>query len=80
VVPVEELAEFEEVNACGTAVVITPICSIESKPVLEEAAVAKRWEFCKQGEVGAKSKRLYDQLRGIQDGIIEDIHGWNYML
>ena len=75
-IPVEELSEFEEVNACGTAVVITPIRSIDDKPVLEGADVSRRWEI-PSGEVcGRKSRMLYDRIRGIQDGIIDDSHGW----
>lgn len=30
-IPVEELTEFDEVGACGTAAVISPICAIEDR-------------------------------------------------
>ena len=77
---VEELSEFEEVGACGTAVVITPICSIDDKPLLEGPEVSRHYEFCAQGQVGPTSKKLYEHLRGIQDGLVEDIHDWCMVL
>lgn len=76
IIPVEELADFEEVNACGTAVVITPISSIDDKPTLESSEILKTYYYNKPGEVGKTSEKLYNMLRGIQDGTIEDIHNW----
>lgn len=75
-VPVEELAEFDEINACGTAVVITPICSIDDKPSLESDTVTKTIHIPSGDECGRMSRRLYDRIRGIQDGLEEDTHGW----
>jgi branched-chain amino acid aminotransferase len=75
-VPVEELAEFDEVNACGTAVVITPICSVDDKARLEDSEVVKTWRFGSPDKCGAVSEKLYKRLRGIQDGLEEDTHGW----
>ncbi len=80
VVPAAELSEFDEVNACGTAVVITPIYSITDKPALESESATKVYEFGRPGEVGAVSKKLYDHLRGIQDGIEQDVHDWCMIL
>jgi len=79
-VPVEELAEFEEVNACGTAVVITPICSIDDKAKLEDTEVAHTWRFGDPNNCGAVSEKLYKRIRGIQDGLEEDTHNWNIIL
>lgn len=79
-VPVEELAEFDEVNACGTAVVITPICSIEDKASLESPDVLRTYTIPTGKECGKLSHRLYDTIRGIQNGEIEDKYGWCYML
>lgn len=76
IVPVEELAEFEEVAACGTAVVITPIASITDKPALRSNEITKVYEYCQKGECGATCARLYHLLRGIQDGTETDIHNW----
>lgn len=67
-IPEEELATFEEAGACGTAAVISPISYLDD---LDEG---KRYEFGEQP--GPWSKKLYDTLRGIQYGTIEDKHGW----
>ncbi len=69
-VPVEELATFEEAGACGTAAVISPILRIDD--IAEDIT----YEFCKEGEPGAISKKLYDKLRAIQYGDEPDVHGW----
>lgn len=75
-IPVEELAQVDEVNACGTAVVITPICTIDDKNAIEDTVISRRYEICEPGTVGPVSTKLYHTLRGIQDGQVEDIHGW----
>lgn len=77
VVPYEELSTFEEVNACGTAVVITPIGTLVDKPVIEKPEVTRVFEFGKPGVCGEKSALLYKTLRGIQQGLIEDTHDWS---
>lgn len=69
-VPVEELATFEEAGACGTAAVISPIQRID------DIDKDKTYEFCKEGEPGVISKKLYDKLRAIQYGDEPDVHGW----
>lgn len=69
-IPVEELETFSEVAACGTAAVCSPICQIDD---LETGKVYTYGTPDKAGEVVTK---LYTQLRGIQDGEIEDTHGW----
>lgn len=77
---VEELSEFEEVNSCGTAVVITPICSIDDKKVLEEETVQHRYTFGDGVHCGSTSEKLYNQIIGIQKGRIEDKYGWNLFI
>lgn len=69
-VPVEELESFEEVGACGTAAVISPIGEVN------DLDSGKVYKFCKDGKPGPISKKLYDTLVGIQYGDIEDKHGW----
>lgn len=76
IVPVEELAEMDEVNACGTAVVLTPIYAIDDKVALEDSKVTRSYNICKKGDVGETSKKLYLLYRGIQDGVEQDIHNW----
>ena len=67
-IPEDELETFEEAGACGTAAVISPISYIDD---LESG---KRYDF--GPEPGPVSKKLFDTLRGIQYGTIEDKHGW----
>lgn len=69
-VPVEELAEFDEVGACGTAAVISPICLIHDR---DSGHV---YQYCKDGKAGRKSTALYNRLRDIQDGKAPDKFGW----
>lgn len=69
-VPVEELAEFEEAGACGTAAVISPIGKILD-PVTGDTYL-----YGKEGVAGKVSTELYNRLRGIQYGIEPDKFGW----
>ena len=73
-VPVSELAEFEEVGECGTAVVITPVHKLVDKPFLEseEETVYTYGD----GKCGPKSLKLYNYIVSIQKGEIEDPFGW----
>ena len=67
-VPVEELADFSEVAACGTAAVIAPIKKV--------ADIDKGQEYYFGEEPGAYCVRLYNRLRAIQVGDEEDVYGW----
>lgn len=69
-VPVEELAEFEEVGACGTAAVISPIGKII------DPESGKIYEYCKDGNPGPVSMKLFNKLVGIQYGDEPDEFGW----
>jgi branched-chain amino acid aminotransferase len=71
-VPFEELSTFEEVGACGTAAIISPIKKIMDKSTGET--------FTYGEEAGPFSTKLYHQLRGIQEGTVEDVHGWNTII
>ena len=64
---VEELADFVEVGALGTAVVITPVGRIFDGD--------KVYDY-HQTEIGPGLKRLYDAMTGIQKGERPDIHNW----
>ena len=75
-VPVEEMATFEEVGECGTAVVITPVSYIDDNVKLEDETISKRYSFYSDTECGPKSLRLYRMITGIQYGEIEDPFGW----
>ncbi len=69
-VPVEELATFNEAGACGTAAVISPIAKIFDP---ETNAV---YEYCKNGEPGDLTMKLYNKLVAIQHGDEPDPFGW----
>lgn len=73
-IPVEELAEFEEAGACGTAAVITPIHKVVD-PVEDIT-----YTFGDADKAGPVTTRLYDTLTGIQKGDIEDTFGWTKIL
>lgn len=67
-VPYEELGSFEEIGACGTAAVISPIKRIYDAD--EER------EFMYGTEAGKWSTKLYNKLRAIQYGDEADKYGW----
>jgi branched-chain amino acid aminotransferase len=69
-VPVEELYEFDEVGACGTAAVITPIRKI----VDVEKDIT--YSFGNAEKPGPVISKLYHTLTGIQNGDLEDRFGW----
>jgi branched-chain amino acid aminotransferase len=73
-VPVEELAEFEEAGACGTAAVITPIHEVA------DPDMGKTYTFGEADTPGPILSRLYKTLTGIQVGDIEDSFGWTTIL
>ena len=70
-VPVEELETFEEVGACGTAAVISPVKKIVDKQT------NKVYEYGDGEKAGPISTKLYEKLKGIQYGDVEDKWGWS---
>lgn len=69
-IPVEELSEFDEVGACGTAAVISPIGKIVDP---EKNTI---YSYCKDGKPGPVSTKLYNRLINIQFGDEPDTFGW----
>ena len=67
---IDELPTFEEVGACGTAAVISPISQIVD---IEQNKIHN---YCKDEKVGPVSKKLYERLVGLQFGEKEDKFGW----
>ena len=60
----DELDTFEEVNSCGTAVVITPISRIDDKVTLESGTITREYKY---GDAcGTVSQKLYSRIVGIQ--------------
>ncbi len=68
---INNLDEFKEAGACGTAAVISPIASITHN---------NNKHVFNNGEVGEVTKKLYDTLTGIQLGEVEDKLDWNYVI
>lgn len=68
-VALEELKDFQEAGACGTAAVISPISR------LDDPETGHSYTF--GDEPGPISKKLYERLRAIQLGEVEDTHNWN---
>ena len=69
-VALDELGEFEEVGACGTAAVISPI----KKIVDQDTSITH--EYCLNGNPGPVSVKLYNKLTAIQYGDQPDPYGW----
>jgi len=69
-VQLEELESFEEVGACGTAAVISPVKQIDD---LESG---KQYNYCHDGNAGPISTKLYNKLRAIQYGDEPDKYNW----
>ncbi len=67
----KELPEFEEVGACGTAAVLSPVGKI---------LVDGQWHhFHDNGEsVGPVMQKLYDSLVTLQRGERDDPYGWTH--
>jgi branched-chain amino acid aminotransferase len=69
-IPVEELSSFDEAGACGTAAVISPIAKIF------DPEKNQLYEYCKGGEPGIVTMKLYNKLVAIQNGDENDPYGW----
>lgn len=67
-IALEELADFSEVGACGTAAIITPICSIQRDD--------QEWTFGSANQAGPVLSMLLEKLQAIQYGEIADPDDW----
>lgn len=67
-VPFDELASFSEIGACGTAVVVTPVCEIRRGDTVIRIG--------SESGCGPVLQRLYERVQGIQYGELPDQHGW----
>jgi len=72
-VRVEELGEFEEAGACGTAAIISPIREIHDRETGTKYTYG-------DGEAGPVSTKLYNKLRAIQYGEEADPYGWTMII
>jgi branched-chain amino acid aminotransferase len=73
-IPVDELSAFTEAGACGTAAVISPIRKIF------DPQTNRVYEYCKDGQPGQQTMKLYNKLVSIQNGDEPDPFGWNTVL
>ncbi|OFX80335.1 MAG: branched-chain-amino-acid transaminase [Bacteroidetes bacterium GWF2_41_61] len=69
-IKLEELETFEEVGACGTAIVILPVSRIDDK------LNNKSYMIGDPVTTGKMCLFLYKKLTGIQFGEEKDIHNW----
>ncbi len=66
----DELGDFDEAGACGTAAVISPVGQID------DVDEGKSFKYGEPGVAGEVSTKLYNKLRAIQYGDEPDTHGW----
>ena len=71
-IAIDEIGEFEEAGACGTAAVISPIESVYDLDTDVKVTYGT--------EVGKTSLALYNRLQDIQYGRVEDKFGWNIIV
>ncbi|MFP4286755.1 MAG: branched-chain amino acid aminotransferase [Candidatus Izemoplasmataceae bacterium] len=69
---IDDLSEFVEAGACGTAAIITPIRSIAYKENIHI--------FPTKDHAGKTTKQLYDILTGIQKGDYKDPDHWTLLV
>lgn len=69
-ITLDELEQASEAAACGTAAVASPVGEID------DLDTGKKYILSKDGQPGPITTRLYNTLRGIQLGEIEDSHEW----
>jgi branched-chain amino acid aminotransferase len=67
-IALDSLDQFNEVGACGTAAVITPVYSVQYRE--------RKFTFGSKTQAGETLTRLYQAIQGVQYGEIEDKHGW----
>jgi len=67
-VPFEELPSFAEIAACGTAVVVTPVCEIVRGDTVIKVG--------SESGCGPVLQKLYEAVQGIQYGELPDRYGW----
>ncbi|PKP00505.1 MAG: branched chain amino acid aminotransferase [Bacteroidetes bacterium HGW-Bacteroidetes-8] len=69
-VKLDELETFEEVGACGTAIVILPVSRVDDK------MNKKSYIIGDPDITGERCLYLYKRLTGIQFGEVRDFHNW----
>lgn len=67
-ISINDLEQFKEIGACGTAAIITPIYSVTYND--------KFFTYGSQDKAGETLTKLYNMLQSIQYGENEDKYGW----
>ncbi|GHP15018.1 branched-chain-amino-acid aminotransferase [Lentilactobacillus fungorum] len=67
-IDINDLDQFTEAGAMGTAAVISPVGSLTYK--------GNKHVFYSETKPGPVTQKLYDTLYGIQEGDVEDKYGW----
>lgn len=70
-ITVDELNDVSEAAACGTAAVASPVAEIH------DLDTGIHYVIAPDHQPGPVVTALYNRLRAIQLGEIEDVHGWN---
>ena len=65
---IDQPDQFAEAGACGTAAVITPVGGIQHK--------GKFHVFYSETEVGPVTRKLYNELTGINSVMLKHLRGW----
>ena len=73
-ITLDELEDVSEAAACGTAAVASPVSEVD------DLDTGKKYIIAKDGKPGPITTELYNRLRAIQYGEVEDIYGWNTIL
>lgn len=73
-ITVDEIPDFTEAAACGTAAVTSPVGEID------DIDTGKKYVISKDGKPGPITNALYHKLQDIQYGRCEDTHGWTTIL
>ncbi len=73
-ITVDEIPDFQEAAACGTAAVTSPVGEID------DLDTGQKYVIAKDGKPGPITTRFYDTLEAIRLGEAEDPHGWNLVL
>ena len=71
-IPIDNIDQFAEAGAMGTAAVISPVGSLTYQD--------KKYSFGNEKEAGPITQKLYDTLTGIQFGDLEDKYNWTIKL
>ncbi len=71
-IPIDNIDQFAEAGAMGTAAVISPVGSLTYQD--------KKYSFGNEKEAGPITQKLYDTLTSIQFGDLEDKYNWTIKL